>query len=246
MTPTPPVPAACEPSPWTLSEDHSVATNAGTRLNLADAPTGLIVNEGVHLLGLRLPAGCRPVEAWPRGADLTAVYEPTDDRQLRITAMWRRGLTIPGSPAIRSWQMVLSSQTSLLTSAAELSVLSTIRGVHATVEGHWAGEAVAWEPRGQQMATCLRVRYRTTTGHAGVVMIAIHPDDPGAIDQRPLEDGTLQVCCRLFPSDVEKGVLLRSRVLVAVGPDDTARQAEGDWSLALLRRFADSPPVLTA
>lgn len=246
MTPTPPVPTACEPAPWTLSADHSLAATAGTTLNLTDAATGLIVDEGVHVLGLKLPAGCGPVEAWPRGADLTAVYEPTDDRQLRITAMWRLGFTSPATNDIRSWQMVLSAQTALLTSTAEISVLSEVCGVHATVAGHWAGETVAWERPGEQPATCLRVSYCTRDGRTRCVVIAIHPDDPGAIDQHSLEDGSLQVCCRLFPSDVEKGVLLRSRVLVAVGPHDTPEQAEGDWSADLLRQFAGSPPVLTA
>lgn len=246
MTATPPVQAACEPSPWTLSADHSVAASAGTRLNLTDASTGLIVDEGVQVLGLRLPAGCGPVEAWARGADLTAVYEPSDERQLRITAMWRLGPASPATSDIRWWQMVLSSQTSLLTSSAELAVLSTIRGEHATVAGRWTGETVAWEGPSEQAATCLQVNSRTTEGRTRSVVIAIHPDDPGAIDQHALEDGSLQVCCRLFPSNVEKGVLLRSRILVALGPDAPPQQAAGDWSANLLRQFAWSPPVLTA
>jgi putative heme iron utilization protein len=49
------------------------------------------------------------------------------------------------------------------------------------------------------------------------------------------------ISCWLFSSAVEKGVLLRSRVLAAIGPtaNDTA------WAAALAAAFAHSPPILT-
>lgn len=249
MTPAPLPPPApllhpeSQPSPWTLTGCDALAAAVNTRIDLAEAPLGLAVGEGLQVLGLLLPAECRPVEAWQRGADLTAVYEPQDDRQLRITAMWRLGAPSAAGSAIRSWQMVLSSQTSLLTSTAELTVLSTINDVRSTERGRWAGDSVAWDvPAG----TCLRVHQATPDGAGRCVLIAIHPDDPGAITTERRDDGSEQVACQLFPSDVEKGVLLRSRVLVAVGPDEAATGASDGWSADLLRQFAGSPPVLTA
>jgi hypothetical protein len=245
LPPAPVVPPHREPAPWTLSGCDAVATAVNTRIDLAEAPLGLAVADGLQVLGLLLPEGCRPVEAWQRGTDLTAVYEPQDDRQLRITAMWRLGAAASGS-ATRSWQMVLSSQTSLLTSTAELTVISTINGVHSNEHGRWAGDSVAWEIEHELPATCLRVRQATPDGVGRCVLIAIHPDDPGAITTERRDNGSEQVACRLFPSDVEKGVLLRSRVLVAVGTDEATLEASDGWSADLLRQFAGSPPVLTA
>ena len=48
--------------------------------------------------------------------------------------------------------------------------------------------------------------------------------------------------CWLFSSTVEKGVLLRSRVLAAVGPS----VGDTDWATPLADRFAASAPILSA
>ena len=55
-----------------------------------------------------------------------------------------------------------------------------------------------------------------------------------------------QIRCRLFPRDLEKGVLLRSRVLVAVGSAVGADPPACGWDDAVLQQFATSEPILTS
>ena len=72
------------------------------------------------------------------------------------------------------------------------------------------------------------------------VAIVIHPaDHHGATVE--VRSGRARLRCRLFSAGVEKGVLLRSRVLAAIGP------ARGDmaWIGPLAERFAGSPPELS-
>ena len=176
------------------------------------------------------------------GADLTAVYEPGDARQLRVTAMWRAAGADEQLPDVRSWQMVLSAQTSLLSSLAELSVRS--QRVGEVAEGCWHEGRVDWQHAAAGEVTCLRMCGPAAEGSGSCLVIAIHPDDAGVVEHDDGEADARLVRCRLFPRDVEKGVLLRSRVLVAVGPCQSLEAAEG-WPDAVLRRFAGSEPILS-
>jgi len=67
----------------------------------------------------------------------------------------------------------------------------------------------------------------------------VHADDGLGISVRPAGERA-RVECRLFGDALEKGVLLRSRVLAAVGPaaDDTA------WADRLVRGYVALPPML--
>lgn len=234
----------CEPQRWTLSGGEATADAPKTAARLGDAAAGLTVGVGLRVLGVAVPAGCQPTEAWARGADLTAVYEPGDSRALRVTAMWRLGEEAPAHGPVSSWQLVLSAQTSLLESAAELTVLADVADAGALTAGEWHGNAVTWEGDGNQDARCVRI-CPGGNGSGPCLVIAIHPDDSGVLECSQTPAGGVEVRCRLFPSSVEKGVLLRSRVLAALGPaasaDDTA-----DWSATLLEQFAGSEPILTA
>lgn len=176
-----------------------------------------------HVLGIDLRSGCRLVERWARGDDVTAVYETTDARRLRATAMWR--LASAGAPAlprgIAIWELVISSQTSLLESDSSLAVVSDVTATELVSVG--AGGVLA------------------RRGNGTSALILVHPDDLKKV-AREHRAGRGSISCWLFSSAVEKGVLLRSRVLAAIGP------AEGDtaWATALAETFAASPPMLTA
>lgn len=231
----------CEPQRWTLSDGEATADAPKTAAHLGDAAAGLTVGGGLRVLGVAVPAGCQPTEAWARGADLTAVYEPGDSRALRVTAMWRLGEEEQAQAGVSSWQLVLSAQTSLLESAAESTVLADVADAGTLTTGKWQGNAVTWERDGHEDARCVRIG-PGGSGSGPCLVIAIHPDDSGVVECSPTPAGGVEVRCRLFPSSVEKGVLLRSRVLAALGPAASA----DDWSATLLEQFAGSEPILTA
>lgn len=235
--------STCEPQRWTLSDGEASADAPTTAARLGDAAAGLTVGSGVQVLGVAVPAGCQPTEAWARGADLTAVYEPGDSRALRVTAMWRLGEEPSPRGGVSSWQLVLSAQTSLLESAAELTVLANVSDAGTLTAGYWCDHAVTWEAEPRGSIRCVRLCPREASGQC--LVIAIHPDDSGVVECSPTPTGGVEVRCRLFPSSVEKGVLLRSRVLAALGPVASADDA-ADWSATLLEQFAGSEPILTA
>lgn len=190
----------------------------------------------VSLLGLVLdPAAERaageridvipPTDRWVRGNDVVAVYEPQDPRSLKATAMWRRWPT--GSPAVAAWELVVSCQTSLLASDATVIVRTLVP----------AGDIFS--------PTAAAALVRPASGPS--VLVATHPLEARRLAILPDSLGgpgvtaPFAIECHLFPSVVEKGVLLRGRVLAAVGP----RENDAEWSAGLLDRFAASPPPLT-
>lgn len=231
--------AAIAPASWNLS-GAVAAVRAGAveaRLDLAAPATGLVVAGPAgadQLLGVDLGApAVPPADHWVRGADLTAVYEPADGRRLRATAMWRRH---PGPVA--AWELVISAQTALLHADAALAVVSDVDGDDV----RWTtadSPPSAWRPRGEPRrlpaeAAAVLVRRRTSA-----VVVAVHPRDPRRIEVASAA-GRSRVECGIFPAAIEKGVILRSRVLAAVGP---AAAAES-WAAELCAAFAASPPFL--
>jgi hypothetical protein len=192
------------------------------------------------LLGLDLRAAAQPADEWLRGCDAVAIYEPDDPRRLRATAMWRIAAAAPGASG--AWELVVSAQTSLLESDASLTVTSEVHG-DELLAAEWpaGGAGLAWRPvtgrRGPAATTgCLLVRRRDD---ATSVLVAVHPGDARGLAASSA-GGRVRIACALFRSQVEKGVLLRGRVLAAIGP------AAGDeaWAAAVATAFAASPPVL--
>jgi hypothetical protein len=72
------------------------------------------------------------------------------------------------------------------------------------------------------------------------VLVAVHPADVRRILVASAA-GRVRVTCWLFTAAIEKGVLLKSRVLAAVGP-----AADTAWADALVVDLAASPPPLSA
>ena len=193
-------------------------------LHLAEA-------DGVdHLLGVDLRAAGAPADDWVRGGDLTAVYEPDDARRLRATAMWR-----VRPAAVAAWELVISAQTALLHADAALAGVSDVAGGDA----HWAAADARWMPLDASRplpdeAVAVLVR-RTATA----VVVSVHPQDPRRIGVSR-RDGRIRIECDIFSTALEKGVILRSRVVAAVG---ASRGAES-WAGDVCRAFAASPPFL--
>lgn len=232
------MPSPVSPAPaWTIVGRTAAAAD-GARLDL-DAPArGLVLPTGDSLLGIELRTACRAGDHWVRGDDLIAVYEPTDARRLRATAMWRP-FRVPAAADCTAWELTLSAQTALVQSDPALAVTADVAGgdvrwTHDTAAVTWtAGDEPAAE------TTCLLVRCRNAEP---AILIAVHPADTRRLLVRRTAGGRVEVACWLFSSAIEKGVLLRGRVLAAVGP---AKDAEA-WAATLVAAFAASPPPLTA
>ncbi|MFM7292242.1 MAG: hypothetical protein ACKO6B_13580 [Planctomycetia bacterium] len=189
------------------------------------------------LLGLDLRSDSRLADHWVREDDVTAIYETVDARRLRTTAMWRLA---PSDGATRAWELVVSAQTSLLQSDSFVAVVSEIDGA-VTLWGTFRDGDVHWHTTPSPEATCVLVqRDGQTDAAAESVLVVAHPGDARRVTVRK-DGGRTVLECWLFSTALEKGVLLRSRVLAAVGPTDNA----GHWATRLATSFAASPPMLT-
>ena len=232
-----PSPESTAPS-WSIVDRIATAA-AGGRLDL-DAPArGIVLPAGDALLGIDLRTPCRAGDHWVRGDDLIAIYEPADPRRLRATAVWRP-LHVPDAGACHAWELTLSAQTAIVHSDAALAVTADL----ADGDLRWSGAApnARWTS-GAELPTDaagILIRRRTATP-APAVLFAAHPADARRLLVRRTA-GRLGVACWLFSSALEKGVLLRGRVLAAVGPGESAEA----WATALLTAFAEFPPPLTA
>jgi hypothetical protein len=189
------------------------------------------------LLGLDLRSECRLTDHWVRGDDVTAVYESVDARHLRTTAMWRMHSS---DGATRAWELIASAQTSLLQSDSVLAVVSEIEATDI-LWGTCSNGAMQWHTDPSPEATCVLLGRGGAAGSASTsALVAVHPGDARRLTAR--RDGErIVIECWLFSTALEKGVLLRSRVLAAVGPGVDATRWAGD----LAAKFAASPPVLT-
>jgi hypothetical protein len=199
------------------------------------------VSSASTLLGLDLRSDCRLSDHWVRGDDVTAVYEtadaPADARHLRTTAMWRQH---PSDGATRAWELIASAQTSLLQSDSVLAVVSEIEATDI-LWGTCTDGVTHWHTNPSPEATCILLRRgEATDSNSTSVLVAAHPGDARRMTVR--RDGKRVIVeCWLFSTELEKGVLLRSRVLAAIGPAADATRWAGDLAV----RFAVSPPVLT-
>ena len=229
MTSSPPAVTAA----WTLA--GHVAGDGRGRLDHATPAAGLALAGDDRVLGLDLrtpPAAERLVDHWARGDDLVAVYEPADPRRLRATAMWR------SLAAERAWELVVAAQTALVESDSSLAVTCDLAGSRIAW-GQGTETGVTWNPIGE---TGLPVEANCLLVHRGAeaVLVAVHPADVRRI-LVVTEAGRVRVTCWLFTAAIEKGVLLKSRVLAAVGP-----AADTVWADALVVGLAASPPPLSA
>jgi hypothetical protein len=230
---------------WSLADRHATCASGGRpeTLDLDAAGTGLaVVPAGAvaadHLLGIDLDAASGCVDAWCRGGDVTAVFETLDGGRLRVTAMWRAAPPWLDHPA-DAWcrELVLSAQTPALETVPRIAVVADIAA--ASVEpvvchaGNLEQPPPGVEPHG----------FLVTAPGDRAVLFLVHPLDASGATAA-VSGGRARIAARLFPAAVEKGVLLRSRVIAAIGPAGTAT-APGSWAATIATAFAASAPVLT-
>jgi hypothetical protein len=222
--------AACR---WTLVGGKAHEQHAGLVLDLSDPAGGLQGRDGNRLLGLDVGSERPPLDAWVRGDDVTVTWEPADDRGLRATGLWRSHASTDAPPA---WELVASATTHLLSADATVAVTSDVPAEEVLSASWRIGQPPAFERRSSPQQGLLLVR----SGGDTSVLVMVHPSDHQAMTVT-LSDTRAHVACLLFPTGVEKGVLLRSRVMAAVGPkaDDLT------WAARLAERFAASPAMLS-
>ena len=249
--PTATAAATALPPVWTIFQRRATCGETGVSLDL-DAPGhglavpvdgGRLATPAHQLLGIDLrlagqaSAALGPSEQWVRGSDCTAIYEPSDERALRATVMWRQWpAPTTGQPArFAVWEVVVSAQTALLQSDPALGVVSQIARAGEVVWGRWHPGGLAFSTASAAAAGLL---VRTKADRS--VFVLAHPAEQQRVAAVSAAD-TCRVTCLLFSQPVEKGVLLRSRVLAAIGPvtGDTA------WAAKVAASFAASPPVLS-
>ena len=220
-------------SAWTLAGGRAEDRAGGVVLDLSAPAAGLVTPTGNRWLGFDVGVGRPPVDAWVRGDDVTAVWEPADDRGLRATGLWRCHGALDG---VVAWELVASATTRLLHADATLAVTSDV-AANDILSAAWQAGTPATFASGTPTDHGL-VLLRLTKGRS--LLLALHPSDQQTVTVA-LEHGRARVGCWLFPTGVEKGVLLRSRVIAALGPtvDDTV------WATRLAGRFAASPPALS-
>lgn len=230
-------PSAAVSSPWSLAAGVATVRAGSTeaRLDVAVPAAGLLIHGAAgadRLLGLDLRSAAGvPADHWVRGADLTAVYEPADARRLRATAMWR-----VHPAAVAAWELVVSAQTALLNAEAALAVISEVAGDDV----RWTPAAAGgWTPLGEPRRLPAEAAAVLVRRDSSAVVVAVHPQDPRRIEVA-VAAGRSRVECGIFRTAIEKGVILRSRVLAAVGPAAGADR----WAAELCTAFAASPPFL--
>lgn len=230
---------------WSLAGRHATCLHGGlaATLDLDELRTGLaVVRPGAiaadHLLGIDLDAESRCVDAWCRGGDFTAVHETLDGGRLRATAMWRATPPwLDGTHGAWCRELVVSAQTPILETAPQIGVVADIAAERVApvvcAAGHLEPASPGAEPHG----------FLITVPGDRAVLFLVHPLDARAATAA-IVAGRARITATLFPSAVEKGVLLRSRVLAAIGPARTAT-GPGSWPATIATAFATSAPVLT-
>ncbi len=203
-----------------------------------------------NLLGLRLPAATA-LEAYARLGDLVAIYSPTEARPFRSQAYWRlasHAVRVQEHEALSAIELVASQQTDLLDSRPDLSVGSELASVTTFRLTDVATAAfdeidLARKPVFSRASGIACFLFRLP-GNAVSYVEIVHPLD---FETTQLDfvnkDGTalVRTTHHLFAQRLEKGVILRARVLgLFVNRCDEMRSAAAHYA-----RFAASDPPLT-
>lgn len=253
--------------PWQL-QGHAARLNWRSltgRIDLARPDEGLRLERcqdrelgPLQLLGVVLPGAARaaeppsaesPADAYVRGADLIATYDPADERPFRTQVYWRSVESFAASSGIRAVELHVSVQTDLLDSRPEVRVVSQLPP--AEVQRLADPEDGAFEglpldaARGAELDAsgapgCLLFRFaRLPFSYAEM----IHPADFRRLELKSpsAQPRALRLEHLLFPGHLEKGVILRGRLRAAL----LAREDDAQQALACYREFVAEEPPLT-
>lgn len=216
---------------WNLVEHQATATWADTSaiVDTLDLRNGLTVGSGAWqgstigaLPTIQPASSAASVETYVRGADLVTTHPATKERPTRVQLYWRRWHDLPSSKAA-VLELIVSVQTHLLDSDPALVIESRFS-------------------RGQD-ATCIDGKCEVTEG-TSLALILTHPNDAVEIEmlREPGSPAGCLVRQTLFQRRLEKGVILRGRVLFCW----SSEKLESEAVEQIQNRFVKAEPILTA
>ena len=254
-----------EASPWTLTGQSGNLNQPplAARVHLIEPSTGItglrlgeVALDKLNPLAFNFPGDGRPSggNAYLRGDDVIATYEESESTGARIEVYWR---ALPAKSAAGQVsvgiELQISAQTSRLDSnpqmmvqsrwpagtIARLAAMPTESNSHAPeLESLGAPADAPCHCDASQGPGCFTIEL--PNGYRYVEMI--HPGDFRAAELATADedDGSLVLRHRLFPTQLEKGVILRARLRsVWLSPGDANQVA------AAYQTFVDSEPPLT-
>ncbi|MBI3839597.1 MAG: hypothetical protein HY288_16880 [Planctomycetia bacterium] len=220
------------------------------QLQLDQAPLS-----GMSLLGVELPAAATPaaksdVDYYVRGGDLVATYAETPARPLRAQIYWRAGMQ-PFDHAIAAIELIASVQTSLLDSRPELMTQSELpaREAFQLMDPQCADFArlaptPASSDRNEHPERAHCYLFRLPSAKISYAEM-VHPADAQRSSYQVRACGAdpeFRLRHQLFAERLEKGVILRARVL-GVWLDREGDQAAAARHYATFS--AAEPPLTT-
>jgi hypothetical protein len=176
------------------------------------------------------------VDWYVRGHDLVATYAQRPPRTVQPTYYWR---SLQASRDVLGVELMVSMQTSLLDSDATFRSLSECRG-----DAHWLSEAnkatpitaTDWESPVDSRGFFLFRLARETS----YVEMVFPSDFLGA--EVTTSNGLSQLRYRMFPEELEKGVIRRGRIRALFLP--SADDVNLAWE-AYAQLCAEQPPLTT-
>ena len=244
-------------SPWTLSGTQARLRlphfEAAIDLGRADAGLGDVKVESVvchdlSLLGVFAPnltldsTASEPLDSYVRENDLVATFGESDGQKRRLQAYWR---VVPFDATTADaivLELVVSVQTDLLESHPAMFVVSKFpSGELLPFAADDDGECqVVGDNASERPADFMLIR---PAGSNVSFMQASHPEDCVNTEIVSSADQSAGIAMRhaMFAEQLEKGVIRRSRVRVAM----LRREEDDKLASRCFRQFAASEPVLT-
>lgn len=178
----------------------------------------------LHLAGSAAPSAEETglAEAYVRGDDLVASYAEAVVRPYRVQVYWRFAEFASESPSLVGWETIVSVQTSRWDIDPRMELRTTCDG-------------------SCRMTSTLPGSFALRNGGQGYLEI-LHPAGSHRSECRPTADGGWEITHTLFGGFLEKGVLLRARLLSLFAP----KVFEESVIVRIRDQFFASEPVLTA
>lgn len=213
---------------WTLV-GHRATANWGETVAVVDTldlrsglsiPSGPWQGSNIGTLPNMLPTNNpASVESYVRGSDLVTTHPATTERPTRVQLYWRRWDDLPAK-ITAVVELVASVQTHLLDSDSTLVIESRLTKCSQT------------------QLTVDSIDLNLGTCH---LQILPHPQDDTEVDLQSSDTGTV-ARHTLFRSRLEKGVILRGRLLFVWSDQEVDVEALQKCA----DRFYSSEPMLTA
>jgi hypothetical protein len=267
---------------WQLDGNSAalISPAVSVKIELTQPDQGLVLTppeperstRALHILGVmvaeQVPVPSQRIDPYTRGADLVATYGEVPEHRLRSQVYWRCVTAKEfgdsfASSVVAAFDLILSSNTSLLDSDPRLNVRSQVPGIVEALQFRCSSTgANDWHARQilppQSIGNSAQpIAVAPEEGAAGCFLTRlgrlpfsylemVHPADfcgSTITFTNPSQAGEQDVLVehQLFHQRLEKGVILRARVRSAI----IARQQDEETALAAYQKFAAAEPPLT-